>query len=214
MRKPPPLAPMSDTAALRWRERWWRIDGLVDAHAARDEDLSRVAVSWAYIDGRIERDTRDRLLGTEALLPRLDTLYEHERTTRPKRQYVSLPKLAQHLGVYEQHPACWRCGTEAPVDRWEDASGWLERAHVIDRWADGIDVACNLRPLCSFCHRIQPIFEPGDEGAALAWFSTSSLTRDLVRMFDSTDEAPGDQPSAPSTSTHGYSRPRRRKEPS
>ena len=62
--------------------------------------------------------------------------------------------------------ACFLCG--AVAECWND----LERAHLIDRWAGGLDGAQNLVLLCGFCHRIQPIFEPGDEARALEWVFT------------------------------------------
>lgn len=44
------------------------------------------------------------------------------------------------------------------------------RAHIIDRVFDGLDVEWNLALLCDWCHRTQPIFKPGEETGALAWF--------------------------------------------
>lgn len=36
---------------------------------------------------------------------------------------------------------------------------------------DGLDLVANLAPLCSWCHRGQPIFRPGDEYEARTWFA-------------------------------------------
>jgi hypothetical protein len=56
------------------------------------------------------------------------------------------------------------------IDYWEDGGGRLEKAHVIDRFAGGLDTLPNFRPLCPTCHRLQPMFVPGQEAEALAWF--------------------------------------------
>jgi 5-methylcytosine-specific restriction endonuclease McrA len=61
---------------------------------------------------------------------------------------------------------CVRCG------RVDD----LERAHLIDRCFAGLDGPQNLAPLCWYCHRRrQPIFVPGQEDLARAWFRLPPL---------------------------------------
>ncbi len=88
---------------------------------------------------------------------------------RPPRQMPSLKRIALHHGLGPD-PYCVRCGVVGGEGSWAAANAWLERAHVIDRVFDGLDIESNLLPLCGGCHRQQPIFEPGDECAALRWF--------------------------------------------
>lgn len=78
---------------------------------------------------------------------------------RPSRRMPSLATLCRFHGL---EVACIKCGR--PDD--------IERAHVIDRCFGGLDGPQNLRPLCSTCHRYQPVFDNGDEAAALEWFDT------------------------------------------
>jgi ribosome modulation factor len=87
-------------------------------------------------------------LGRRAPMPR-----------RPKRRMPSVKKILEHHGL-SPTPACVRCG--AAVD--------VERAHIIDRSDDGLDNCPNIAPLCKWCHLSQPIFHPGEEASALAWF--------------------------------------------
>jgi hypothetical protein len=70
----------------------------------------------------------------------------------------SIQAVRSHWGI--THPECIRCGSETRV----------EKAHIIDRCAGGLDHAGNLLPLCHVCHREQPEFVNGDEAEALAWF--------------------------------------------
>lgn len=94
--------------------------------------------------------------------------------TRPPRRMPSLTSIADHRGLLGKHPHCVRCGWQPPVTSWAKASQWLERAHIIDRVVDGLDLTSNLAPLCSPCHRSQPIFWPADEGDALSWFGLTN----------------------------------------
>lgn len=85
----------------------------------------------------------------------------------------SLAKVAEHLGIIDSFPHCFRCRatSESSVwGEWVPATG-LERAHVIDRCRGGLDNAANLRPLCRQCHALQPSFGAGHEPEALRWFS-------------------------------------------
>lgn len=89
---------------------------------------------------------------------------------RPQRRMPSIWKLATWHGIELLGPACWRCGVIPKGITWRQANRYLDRAHVIDRQADGLDLEPNLRPLCRRCHRSQPTFRPGEETDALAWF--------------------------------------------
>lgn len=90
-------------------------------------------------------------------------------TARPDREMPSLKAIATHHGIVEKPARCWKCGWFGIFPGWTGTSG-LERAHVIDRALDGLDIEPNLRPLCASCHKFQPSFEPGDEELALRWF--------------------------------------------
>jgi 5-methylcytosine-specific restriction endonuclease McrA len=116
---------------------------------------------WAW--GRITDDELDRRLAAAHLPPK-----------RPARRMPTLRAIARHWDLGD-HPACFRCGDEPPVEGWGNAHGWLERAHLIDRWAGGLDLVTNIVPLCPRCHRRQPIFEPGDEDAALTWAAGATV---------------------------------------
>ena len=87
---------------------------------------------------------------------------------RPRRRMPSLKRIARFHGLGD--PACYCCGYVHPGEwTWDTANRWLERAHVIDRCFGGLDHEGNLRPLCTWCHRQQPPFSPGEEASALAW---------------------------------------------
>lgn len=62
-------------------------------------------------------------------------------------------------------PRCFRC--QVPTSRWSN----LDRAHLVDRARDGLDIECNLVMLCHTCHRVMPSFGNSavDELAALLW---------------------------------------------
>lgn len=102
-------------------------------------------------------------------------------TGRPKRRMPSLAKIAAFHDMGPT-PHCYRCGTRAPENPWGSrwtgwraASWFLDRAHMIDRWADGLDNCANLYPLCPACHGSQPVFKVGDEDAARAWLEVCRL---------------------------------------
>jgi hypothetical protein len=85
-------------------------------------------------------------------MPTLRTVHLHWMTDRRN--------FAEACGQADAgEPSCYACG-------W-----WmgLERAHLIDRVFGGLDLACNLVPLCHDCHREMPSFRPGEESEALAW---------------------------------------------
>lgn len=86
-------------------------------------------------------------------------------TSRPKqRKMPTWKRIVDYHGYGRPH--CVKCRRSA--EQWSD----LIRAHVIDRWADGLDAPQNIRPLCDMCHRHQPVFKNGDEQVALEWFNT------------------------------------------
>lgn len=91
-------------------------------------------------------------------------------TDRPKRKMPTWVRIARHLGIYDDVPACFHCGLAFWDYEWGTVGGRLERAHVIDRFTGGLDVESNIRPLCPWCHKLQPMFEPGQEEEALIYF--------------------------------------------
>lgn len=90
---------------------------------------------------------------------------------RGPRAMPTLVALVDYLGLAGEAPHCYRCKYDVPVPTWEEATGWLDRAHMIDRWCGGSDTAHNLRPLCHWCHAHQPVFVRGDEQNATEWFN-------------------------------------------
>lgn len=82
-----------------------------------------------------------------------------------------LPDLASHwIGWGE--PFCFACGWLAPVTdgpgAWARASGWLDRAHLVDHWLGGSGEPSNLVALCHLCH--DAMTEPFDDrDEALRW---------------------------------------------
>ena len=111
--------------------------------------------------------SRDELVAAKYTL---DNLVRGFGTTRPKRTMPSWRTIANHRGLLDARPACSHCGWASSDKTWATIGGRLERAHIIDRWAGGLDSPANLAPLCPPCHRSQPIFSPGDELLASEWF--------------------------------------------
>lgn len=99
---------------------------------------------------------------------------------RPSRYYMaSLWEIARYWS--ERVPAefsfeplpwphCFACNQDVPCrgkdsipDRWNKASAYLDRAHLVDRELGGLDGPQNLVPLCLECHRRMPSFRGHDE---------------------------------------------------
>jgi 5-methylcytosine-specific restriction endonuclease McrA len=147
-----------------------------------DPELAAIVDAYAY--GRITRDDylrRRRLLEQERRYG--------PRRWRPARRMPSLKQVAEHLGIADMPPHCWKCGDLADATSWSERCSGLERAHVIDRVYGGLDNAANLRPLCATCHRYQPIFKNGDEEVALAWFNDhrSAVAGEVDRVLAELD---------------------------
>jgi hypothetical protein len=81
-------------------------------------------------------------------------------------------------------PFCFRCYWQAPVPDanqaggieacWNLASGWLERAHLHDRFDGGSDAVENLMPLCVICHAHMPVSRSFNEGL---WYISAGPCR-------------------------------------
>lgn len=87
-----------------------------------------------------------------------------------------LPHLASHWIGWEE-PFCFRCGWMPPprpaLRGWQGTGGWLEQAHLVDRFIGGPDVPENLVPLCFLCHDAMPdLFTL--RSAALQWISLAT----------------------------------------
>lgn len=81
-------------------------------------------------------------------------------------------------------PFCFRCGWKAPVEcgtGWDHASGWLERAHLVDRELGGPDAVENLVPLCPLCHEDMPRCRVA--GEAFTYVSSVPISRDIRWYF-------------------------------
>lgn len=125
----------------------------------------------------------------------MDVCTPHRRRRATGRNMPSLAKIADYwaadgravatfpdvrrfaLGLGE--PFCFRCGWFAPIpdmfseryataDPWTYASGWLERAHLAERFSGGSDTVDNLIPLCNICHRQMPELI-ADRADAIEW---------------------------------------------
>lgn len=103
--------------------------------------------------------------------------------SRPGRRMPSLWKIVQHWAqkdTFAPHPialpACFACCSrppgnpdDTPEDAWNNALGYLERAHLVDRVRGGLDGPQNLAPLCHACHKVMPPFDVGEGAQAIEW---------------------------------------------
>jgi hypothetical protein len=115
------------------------------------------------------------------------------RPQRPARRMPTVWKLVEYWAarpdvfqVRPQIPHCFGCGDEVPYDeaatpkeRWNGASGYFERAHLVARVYDGLDGPQNIVPLCGLCHRMMP----DDDGtAAIAWLQRGGYVAHVVGL--------------------------------
>lgn len=146
------------------------VDLRIAAHPARRR---RAIAEWCrrddvvYADLKRELQRLDGELATD--LRRREVLLDGAPARRPRRRMPTLQRIAAFHRLPSQ-PACVRCEMQPRAERWSDPNPGLERAHIIDRVYNGLDLVSNLLPLCPPCHRSQPIFKPGDDAAALEWF--------------------------------------------
>lgn len=99
------------------------------------------------------------------------------------RNAAVFPNLESH-GIGWGEPFCFRCGWLAPLPEqpktkvWIHATGWLDRAHLVDHFLGGVDGPENLVPLCTICHRRMPeLFHERDK--AIAWINEGE-TNDIT----------------------------------
>ncbi len=109
-------------------------------------------------------------------------------------------------GIFDvaiNEPSCFACQLTAPSDiaaemasktrpkqRWDLASPFLERSHLVDRNDGGLDGVQNIVPLCWRCNRKRmPAFRCGTGRWAIAWVSGGGywlgLPCDLQRFTSS-----------------------------
>lgn len=79
-------------------------------------------------------------------------------------------------------PACFRCGEQVPA--WNK----LDRAHLVDRARDGLDIECNLALLCVQCHRSMPSFEPERAAIAIAYVNYYRWEMDVIDLLSDGDD--------------------------
>lgn len=104
----------------------------------------------------------------------------HGTLPRRTRRMPSLWRIAQHWASRDlfpvdlEIPSCFACEQVAYWDerdtlreRWQRASSFLDRAHLVDRFLWGLDGPQNIIPLCKACHRAMPSFDNGPD--AIAW---------------------------------------------
>jgi len=141
------------------------------ARADSDHERQRKQAVTAYAERWITMDALLRQLrDADATLAdtRRSILHETWMPARPGRRMPPAPKIAAYWAdrgepfkVNPEEPACFAC--------WDTADEWghLERAHLVDRWAGGLDGPQNLAMLCNPCHRVMPIFLPGQDADAI-----------------------------------------------
>ncbi len=107
--------------------------------------------------------------------------------SRGRRKAPSLQVIAEYwagqdaFDVDLDEPHCFGCGTTlgtdstALQDRWNAASAWLDRAHLVDRARQGLDAPQNIVPLCRACHRVMPSFGPGEAADAITWVQAGGV---------------------------------------
>lgn len=117
---------------------------------------------------------------------------------RPWRRMPTLWELAAYwapLGVFEvevEDPHCFGCALVVdlfpgePSERWQAGRVLLDRAHLVDRAAGGLDGPQNVVPLCTRCHRAMPSFGAGRGPDAIEWVrSGGRMTLDWLPKPDS-----------------------------
>lgn len=88
----------------------------------------------------------------------LPLVIDEDQRNESQRRMPSLRSIEEFHNL--PHRVCIRCKESAQTIK----------AHVIDRHRGGNDSLSNVAPLCPSCHDVQPIFVPGEEIKAWAWF--------------------------------------------
>jgi len=115
---------------------------------------------------------------------RRNILYPDWRPERPPRRTTAPHLIARHWvgrGVFDvdvDNPACFRCRRQ--VSSWKQ----LERAHLVDRCAGGLDIPSNIAMLCWRCHGTMPPFGNGEGEDAIQWVLHCPSFSYAVRQID------------------------------
>jgi hypothetical protein len=119
--------------------------------------------------------------------------------SRPPRKMPSLWQIAQYwydrgpliFDVDLDTPHCFACYRIAPFreedsfkDRWNGASRWLIRGHLVNRKRDGLDGPQNIAALCNFCHRFMRMFSVEDGAAAIEWVQDGGPWPELFERYE------------------------------
>lgn len=116
-------------------------------------------------------------------MPTLAAIADHWSTDR--NAYV-FQNLEAHV-IGWNNPFCFRCGWRPPMPPasaaaestatkrqskpiWQFAAGWLQKAHLAERFSGGSDLPENIVPMCCLCHRQMPGLI-SSRGAAIAWIN-------------------------------------------
>lgn len=152
--------------------------------AARQREIQRINDRMERLPLDLGIPFRDMLAEMGKLERELDWIRRNDRwlPAGPPRKVPTLWVIASHWATREvfrfdlELPCCFGCGyvadckdDPAPKVQWNSAAGQLERAHLVDRCAGGLDGPQNVVPLCSPCHRVMPVFDIGEGPDAIEW---------------------------------------------
>jgi hypothetical protein len=103
-------------------------------------------------------------------------LVQGEPADRPARRMPSIRTIAEFHEMPDDE--CWRCGLREP----------LERAHIVDRCAGGLDGPQNLSLICYPCHMDMPTIEPHKwklgmlyVGLPVGWYGPPDMMAEMDR---------------------------------
>jgi 5-methylcytosine-specific restriction endonuclease McrA len=140
-------------------------------HLAELDEARDAACRSAWQSGREPREVASELKRIERERKRVA---EDPRwlAKRPGRRMPPATRVAEYWSGQDifwlsvADPRCFGCNR--PAETW----GQFERAHLVDRACDGLDHAANLAMICGPCHRVMPMFLPGEWEAAILWVLT------------------------------------------
>jgi hypothetical protein len=184
----------------RYRQRQRDLSSLDDRARINNENLDRLLENWNPKDPdaqQKEDELKTDWYWIDVLRSWTATDDWYPLAERPGRAMPSLYDIAcywkyERPGIFSfslRVPSCFRCECAMPYsgdgclvprrklsaerdisNRWRMASGYLDRAHLVDRSLGyGTDGPQNLVPLCINCHRVMPVFDTDMGGQAIAW---------------------------------------------
>jgi 5-methylcytosine-specific restriction endonuclease McrA len=105
-------------------------------------------------------------------MPTQKRIHSYWLESRPSESY----ELFNQYDIAE--PSCYSCGC------WSECEVWsYERAHIVDRMLDGLDIESNLVLLCRPCHKRQPIIGPDNYAHFIEWINLNRRMRNLERQL-------------------------------